>query len=97
MFGGQSELLTAAAHKQIRIAPPVQLARTAQSLTRPGTVRVLAGMVDEDDRNMESALQLPQEGEQSGDLAGIVFVKAVQPDHRIEDEQRRMEGFNGGR
>ena len=46
----------------------MQLARSAQRLSRAGAVRVLPGVVDQDDGNAKAALQFAKEREQNGDL-----------------------------
>jgi len=51
-------------------------------------------MVDKHDRDVMVALQVAQIGEQRGDLAADVFVDAVEPDERVEDEQARLQPEN---
>jgi hypothetical protein len=53
-------------------------------------------MVDDDHGEVMSALKLSKEGKQGSDLAGCVFIDAVQSHEGIEYEQTRMELGDGG-
>ena len=59
MLGGQGELGTLAAHIEIGVASAVEFTGTAQSLARTAGVGVFAGMMNEQDRQLELALELP--------------------------------------
>jgi len=54
-----------------------------------------ARVVDEDDGDAVATLQLAQVGEQRGDLAADVFVDAMQPHERVEDELARLQSDDG--
>ena len=47
----------------------------------------LAGMVDQEDGGVEGACQLTQCGENGGDLAGVIFIGALEAYERIKDQQ----------
>ena len=47
----------------------------------------LAGMVDQEDASVEGACQFTQCGENGGDLAGVIFIGALEAYERIEDQQ----------
>ena len=44
-------------------------------------------MVDEEDGGVEGACQLTQCGENGGDLAGVIFIGALEAYERIKDQQ----------
>src|SRR3972149_5106695 len=50
---------------------------------------VLAGVVDDGDGEVVGALQLAQVAEDRGDIAGLIFVDAMEPDEGVEQEQGR--------
>ena len=87
MLGGQRELGAFAAQVEIGVPPAVEFAGAAQGLARTAGVGVLAGVVNEQDGQLELALEFAQVREQRGDLGGVVFIDAVQPDQRIQDQQ----------
>ena len=86
MLGGESQLGSASAQIKIGVAPAMQFAGTAQGLTRPGRVGVLAGVMNQQDGQLKVTLELTQEGKQGGDLRGVIFIEAVQTDQRVQDE-----------
>ena len=45
--------------------------------------------------HLELALKLAQEGQECGDLSGVVLVDAVKADQGIEDEQAGLELLDG--
>jgi len=77
MLDGEDKVIAIAAQVEVGITPGVEFGRAAQGLTGSGLGGALARVVDEDDGDGKSALQLAQIGEQRGDLAGNVFVDAV--------------------
>ncbi len=87
MFGGQGQLGAFAAQVEIGVAPAVQFAGTAQGLAGAAGVGVFAGVMNQQDGQLELALQFPQVREQRGDLGGVVFIDPMQPDQRIQDQQ----------
>ena len=74
VFGGKGQLISPAAHVEIGVAPAVKFAGAAQRLARPGRVGVFAGMMNHQHGQLELPLEFPQEGEQAGDLRGVVFI-----------------------
>ena len=95
MLGGEGQLGAAAAQVEIGVAPTVQFAGAAQGLARAGGTGVLAGVMNEEHGHLELALQLAQEGQECGDLGGVVLVDAVKTDQRIEDKQAGLELLDG--
>ena len=87
MFGGEGQLGALAAQVEVGVAPAMEFAGTAQGLAGARGVGALAGVMDDDDGEVEAALQFAQEGKQSGDLGGVVLVEAVEADEGIEDEE----------
>ena len=77
MLGGQSQLGAFTAHIEIGVAPAVQFAGTAQGLAWPTGVGVFAGMMNQQDGQLELPLEFAQIREQPGDLAGVVFIHPV--------------------
>jgi hypothetical protein len=94
MFGGQGQLLAAAAQVEIGVAPTVQFTGTTEGLPGAAGMGVFAGMVNQEHGQVELALQLAQEGEQARDLGRIVFINAMEPNEGIEDQQDRLEGLD---
>ena len=80
MFGGQGQLGASAAQVEIGVAPAVEFAGTAQGLARTAAVGVLAGVMHQQDGQLELPLEFAQVGEQRGDLGGVVFIDPVQAD-----------------
>ena len=86
MFGGQGQLGAFAAQVEIGVTPAVEFTGTAQGLAGAAGVGSLCGRGEPAGRpNWKLTLEFPQVGEQRGDLGGVVFIDAVQPDQRIED------------
>jgi hypothetical protein len=77
VFGREGQLGAAATQVKVGVAPTMQFAGTAQGLAWSRAVGVLAGMMYHQHGQMELPLQFPQEGEQAGDLRGVVFIDAV--------------------
>src|SRR6202453_366930 len=69
----------------------MELGGTAQGLAGADVSGALAGVMDQDDGEAVSPLQLAQVSEQRGDFAADVLVDAMQADEGIEDEQPRLE------
>ena len=57
MLDGQSELVALTAQVEVGVAPAVEFAGTAQSLARAAGVGVFAGVVDQEDGEVELALE----------------------------------------
>ena len=72
-----------APHVEIAIAPAVKFDGTAQGLAQVAGVKVFAGMMNQDDGQLELALEFAQEREQPGDLAGVVFIHPAQSDQPL--------------
>jgi len=77
MLDGKLELITATVEIEIGIAPAMQIAGTAEGLAGPVFAGGFSGMVDKQHGHMEAALKVAEEGEDGGDLAGMVFVDGV--------------------
>jgi len=52
-------------------------------------------VVDEQDGGLKAALEVAQEAEDGGDLAGGILVDAMQADQGIEDQQARFDALDG--
>ena len=59
MFGGQGQLRALAAHVEIGVAPAVEFAGTAQGLAGAAGLGVFAGVVNQQDGQLELALEFP--------------------------------------
>ena len=94
MLGGHHDLPVAPAQVQIRIAPGMQLATSAQGLSRPGRT-AFASVVDEHHGGCEASLELAQEAEDGGDLGDGVLVDAMQAHQGVEDQQPRSDPLHG--
>jgi len=95
MLGGEGQLGTLAAHIEIGVTPAVEFAGTAQGLARAAGVGVFAGVMNQEDGQLELTLEFPQVRQQSGDLAGVVFIHSVQSDQRVQDQQNGPELLDG--
>ena len=83
-------------HVQGRITPRVEVGRAAQRVARARTGRaILPRVVDDEDSDVECALETAKVGEDGGHLAGRVFVDALNSHERIEDEKTRPHGRDG--
>src|SRR5437773_10203291 len=92
MLNRQDQRVLPAAEGERRIHPGKEIARTAQAQPTGGRA-VLAGMMDDNDRQVVSALQGAQVAENRGHLAGLVFVHLMQADKGVENkrsEERRV-------
>ena len=66
----------------------MELAGAAQGLARSAGMRVFAGVMKSDeDGQLELALEFAQVREQSGDLAGVIFLHPTQSDQGIQNQQ----------
>jgi|SRR6267143_1470801 len=95
MLGGKGQLGAAPSHVEIGIAPAVEFAGSAQCLTRPSGVGVLASVMNQENGQLKVALKLPEVRKQRGDLGSVVFIDPVEADQRIEDQQDWPEIFHG--
>ena len=95
MLGGKSQLGTLAPHIEIGVTPAVEFAGTAQGLARAAGVGVFAGMMNQQDGQLELALEFAQVREQPGDLAGVIFIHPVQSDQWVQDQQDGPELLDG--
>ena len=93
MLDGKRELVAVAvaAQVEVAVAPGVELGGAAQGLAGADATGALPGVMDDEHGDAMPALQVAQIGEQRRDLAAVVFVDAMQPDERIEDEQPRLQ------
>ena len=83
MLGGEGQLGTFASHVEIGVTPAVELTGTAQGLARPAGVRVFAGMMNQQDGQLELALETAQIREQRRDLAGVIFIHPMKANERV--------------
>ena len=84
-----------AAQVQVRVAPGMELGRSAQRLTGAQAAATLFGMMHEEDCETVASLQFSQIGEERRDLAAGVLVDPVQPHERIQDQQPGREIGDG--
>ena len=80
MLGGQGQLGTFAAQVEVGVAPAVEFAGTALGLAGAAGLGFFAGVVNQQDGQLELALEFPQIREQRRDLGGVVFIDPVQAD-----------------
>src|SRR5437899_1169759 len=88
MLNRQDQRVLPAAEGERRIHPGKEIARTAQAQPTGGRA-ILAGMMDDNDRHVVSALQGAQVAENRGHLARLVFVHLMQADKGVENKQTR--------
>jgi hypothetical protein len=98
-FGGavlrrEDEIEALAAEVEVGIAPGVEIGAAAKRHPR-GLAVGLAGVMDEEDGEGETALEGAQIGQKGRDVGGGIFVDAMEADERIEDEEARAEGIDG--
>jgi len=92
----EHERVSGASQVEIRVAPGVQIAGAAEALSglcAGGSI--LAGVVGDDDGEVEFTLERAQVGEEGGDIAGAVFVDAMEAHEGVEHEQSRPEPAHG--
>jgi hypothetical protein len=94
VLGLEEEALVVMAQIQGAVGPGVEVAGAAQGLPGIGG-GVLSHVMDDDDGEVVSALELAQEGEELGDLAGVIFVSAVQSHEGVEEQESGSEAFDG--
>jgi hypothetical protein len=87
--------IAVAAEVEVGISPGMELGGAAQSLSGAEVTGALPGVVDDDDGEAMTPLQLAQIGQQRGKLAAGVFVDAMQPYEGVEDEQARLQLGDG--
>ena len=88
MLTGQHQALVDAAQVEVRVAEGMQVARTAQPLTGGHSAGgVLARVMHQDHREVQLPLQQAEVGQQFGHFPGVVFIHAMQPDQRIQQQQ----------
>jgi hypothetical protein len=51
--------------------------------------------MDDQNSKIVPALKLTKEGEELGDISGIVLIATVQPHQRVEQKQSGPDPFNG--
>ena len=95
VFGGEGQLLASTAQVEIGVAPAVEFAGSAQRLSGPAAVGVFAGVMNQKDRQVELALELPQVRKQGRDLGGVVFIDPMKTDQRIQDQEDGAKIFDG--
>jgi hypothetical protein len=78
----------------IAVAESMEVTGASESLPELRAV-LFTHVMDEDDGHVELPLQLPEEAQESGDVSAGVFVGPVEPDERVEEQELRVESFNG--
>ena len=86
MLDGEPQAVGPAGEIEVGIAPGPEVAAAAQRLAGKGGA-ALAGMVDQEDGGVEGDSQCTQCGENGGDLAGVIFIGALEAYERIKDQQ----------
>jgi hypothetical protein len=92
---GQEDFLSFSGKVGVGVTESVQVGAPSKRLTRLG-VGALAGVVDEDERQLEGSLKMAEVSQEPRDILGAVFIQRVQPDQRIEEEKPRPEVGDGG-
>lgn len=88
MLDGEDERVLLSADVEVGVTPRVEVATAAESESRLRARRaVLAGVMDDEDGDVELPLKGAEIAEESGDLAGVVLVDAVESNEGIEDEE----------
>lgn len=96
MLDGEDESILMAPDVEVGVSPSVEVTATAEGEAGLGARRAaLAGVMDDEDGDVELPLERAEVAEERGDLAGVVLVDAVQSDEGIEDEQARRTTANG--
>ena len=94
MLDSQPELVAVAAQIEIAVAPRVEFGGASQRLSSP-SVAAFAGMVHEQHRGLEVALQPAQVGEQGCDIGSGILVDTMQAHEGVEYEQARAQRRDG--
>jgi hypothetical protein len=96
MLDGEEKFTAMSAEIEVAVAPGVEIAGPAQALAgrRRGSA-ILARVMDDDDGEIELALQSPEISEEGRDIAGVVFVDPVQADEGVEEQQARPQLAHG--
>jgi len=95
MFDGERKPICLSAQIEVGVTPGMDLAGSAQRLTRAQMSGTFAGVVDEQDGGCMAALQATQESEQRSDVRGDILVDAVDSDEGIENEEFWPQAGNG--
>src|SRR5580658_10493758 len=95
MLDGERQGALLSAQIEVGITPGVEIAGAAKILACLPAAAILACVVDDEDGEIEVALQGTQVAEHGGDLSGVVLVDAVQAHEGIEDEQPRCGAAHG--
>ncbi len=90
MLDGHDDLSVAPSQVEIAVSPGMQLAAPPECLLVAPLLRAWWTS-----RTLEAALQVAQEAEDGGDLAGGILVDATQADQGIEDQQARFDALDG--
>src|SRR5690349_2319944 len=88
MFVDHLEVCPPSPEIEIRIPPGVKVTASAQAEPRLGAFCPgLPGVVDDEDRYVLLALELPEVSKDAGDLEGSVLVDPVKTHEGIKDEE----------
>src|SRR6266404_8354848 len=95
VFDGEREVGTVPTQVQVRVAPRMELGRSAQRLPSAQAAAAFFGMMHEEDCEIVASLQFSQIGQERRDLAAGVLVDPVQPHERGQD-QKPVRKFRDG-
>jgi hypothetical protein len=95
MLDGDGEMIAEATDVKGAVGPGVEVAGAPEGLAGVCPEAALLGVMDDEDGDIVLALHFPEEGEESGDLAGAVFIDAVEPDEGIEEQDAGTVGAEG--
>jgi hypothetical protein len=91
VLDGEGEVALLTSQVEVGVTPGVEVPGAAETLAGlPAGAAVLAGVVDDEDGDVEVALERAEIAEEGGDLPSVVLVDAVEADEGIEHEQARM-------
>ncbi len=77
MFDGEREVGTVPTQVQVRVAPRMELGRSAQRLPRAQTAAAFFGMMHEEDCETVASLQFSQIGQERCNFAAGVLIDPV--------------------
>ena len=95
MFGRQDEMAVAPAEEEIAVAPGVQVARAPERLTVHRST-LLSQVVHQDERQVVTALEQPELGQECRDVRRRVLVETMKSHERVEDKKPGTVAIEGG-
>jgi len=95
MLDREGEGISAAPEIEVRVAPRVEFGAAPECLPWSKISASLPGVMHDDDRKLETSLEVAEVGQDGGDFSGGVFIDAaMEADEGIEDEEPRLEGLD---